>query len=361
MALSLWTLTASSPRHIGAIAEKTEAAGWHGLAVVDSQNLAGDAYVMLALAANATTRLRVGTGVTNGVTRHPAVTASAIATIQALSGGRAELGIGRGDSALAHLGRAPQRVAAFERYLSALQSYLRGESIAFDDLDFHESLAPPVKELGLADTPDDSRIHWISAAGPKVPVEVAATGPRVIGVAARYADRVLLSVGADPERLRWGIDVIRKARSEAGLDPDAIRIGAYVNLACHPDVAVARRLVSGGLATFARFAVMDGKITGQVSTDQREVLENVHRAYDMKHHTEVGSDQTRALTDDFVDQYAIVGPPEHCAARLRDFEALGLDKVLVIGPTAGASREEVKASRDLFQSEVLPAFSTGAS
>ena len=93
----------------------------------NSQNLSGDPYVALAMAATATKRIGLGTGVTNNVTRLAAVTACSIASIQRLSGGRAVLGIGRGGSALAHLGRAPSRLAPFERYLRQLQAYLRGE------------------------------------------------------------------------------------------------------------------------------------------------------------------------------------------------------------------------------------------
>src|SRR5205823_9520220 len=93
-----------------------------GLAVVDSQNLAGDPWVGLALAAHETERLRLGTAVTNPVTRHPAVTAAAAVTLQVASAGRFFLGIGRGDSALAHLGRAPASVATFDRYLAVLRS-----------------------------------------------------------------------------------------------------------------------------------------------------------------------------------------------------------------------------------------------
>src|SRR5207237_1435766 len=152
-----------------------------------SQNLAGDPYVALALAAKATDRLRLGTGVTNPVTRHPAVTAACIASVQGESKGRAQLGIGRGDSALAYLGRAPASVAVFERYLADLQSYLRGDAVAFgDDAD--------LETLGLADAPKESRLSWLGMAQPKVPVAVAATGPRVIEAAARHADRVTFAV-----------------------------------------------------------------------------------------------------------------------------------------------------------------------
>ena len=156
--LSFYALTVASPRRAGNYAERAERAGWDGMAVVDSQNLSGDAYVALTVAALRTERLGLATAVTNPVTRHPAVTASAIASVHALSGGRAVLGIGRGDSSLAHLGRAPASVSIFAKYLKTLQCYLRGESVPFEELAFHERLAPEVATLGLADTAESSRI-----------------------------------------------------------------------------------------------------------------------------------------------------------------------------------------------------------
>ena len=356
MALELYTLGVSSARSIAAQAERAEAAGWHGLAVVDSQNLAGDAWVALSIAASHATKLGLATGVTNPVTRHPAVAAAAAASVQVQSGGRVTLGIGRGDSALAHLGRAPAPVATLDRYLQALQAYLSGKPQDFEALDFHPLSAPPVAELGLADTPDASRLLWIDPALPKVPVDVAATGPRVIATAARHAERVMFALGADPERLRWGIETARSARREAGLDPEGVACGAYVNLVCHPQVEVARRLVSGGLSTFARFAVMHGKPTGPVDDAQREVLAKVHDAYDMKSHTRVGAPQATALTPAFIDRYAVVGPPDTCIARLRELEALGLSRLTLIGPTAGADRDAARVAEKALAAEVLPAF-----
>ena len=134
---------------------------------MNSQNLSGDPYVALAMAATATTRLSLGTGVTNNVTRQPAVTAWSIASIQRLSDGRAVLGIGRGNSALAHLGRAPSRLAPFECHVRQLQAYLRGDAVLFDDIDIATTVAPPMSELELADAPPASRIDWIAAGAPK--------------------------------------------------------------------------------------------------------------------------------------------------------------------------------------------------
>src|SRR5499426_3689864 len=208
MPLEVWTTGAGIPGLAARHAAAAEAAGYDGLALVDSQNLAGDCYVGLALAARETTRLRLATGVTNPVTRHPAATAAAIAAIHAESGGRAVLGIGRGDSALAHLGYAPAPVAVFERTLERIQGYLRGEEVPFEA---DANLAT----LRLADAPKASRLTWLRPDLPKVPVDVAATGPRMIAIGATLAERVTFAVGADPVRLRWAIDVAHEAGCNA--------------------------------------------------------------------------------------------------------------------------------------------------
>ena len=348
--VQLWTTTVASARGSARAAQEIEAAGWDGMLVVDSQNLSGDPYVSLALAAAATT---LGTGVTNSVTRHAAATATAITSVNRVSNGRAVLGIGRGDSALAHLGRAPARLAQFERYLRQLQTYLRGESVGFEEIDIPTDVAPPMSALELHDAPPASRIAWI-AGGAKVPVEVAASGPKVIALAALHAERVMFTLGADVERLAWGIALARQTRQAAGLDPDGIAFGAYVNLGCHGDIAAARGLVRGGLTTFARFSVMHGKANGPVSTGDRAVLEALRSNYDMRAHTRGDSRQAATLTDDFVDRFAIVGPPDRCIERLRSLAALGLDKVAISGGMRGANVDAAVVGRQLVAEHVLP-------
>jgi 5,10-methylenetetrahydromethanopterin reductase len=342
----VWTTGIAWPGVIERAARAAESAGFDGMAVVDSQNLAGDPYVGLALAARETERLRLGTAVTNPVTRHPAATAAAAVTLQVATQGRFVLGIGRGDSALAHLGRAPASVPTFEGYLAVLRAYLHGDEIAFDELDFHEGVAPPVDALGLADAPATSRLHFLPPGLPTVPIEVAATGPRVLAAAARHADRVLLALGADRERVRWGVDTVRAAGGTS--------VGAFVNVIAHPDLAVARELASGGVATFARFSVMHGTVSGPVDAGQRATFAAVHDAYDMIRHTQVGSPQAGTLTPEFIDRFGIVGPSDTCVARLEELAGLGLDKLIVTGPTLGADRDEARAARDRFAAEVLP-------
>ena len=303
--------------------------------------------------AGATRRLLLGTGVTNPYTRHPAATAAAIASVQAESGGRAVLGIGRGDSSLAHLGLAPAPVEAFARYVERVRAYLGGAEVAFDP-PAGDGAPPPVERLGLAGAPTVSRLEWLSPSVPTVPVDVVATGPRVIGVGARMADRLTFAVGADPDRMRWAIATARRARADAGLDADAMSLGAYVNVVAHPDEAVARRLISGGLTSFARFSAMHGTVAGPASEDDRRVLLDVKRSYDMAGHFRHGSPQSAALTDEFVDRFGVAGSPERCVARLRGLLELGLERLVVVGPALGADRQETARAAACFVDDVMP-------
>ena len=123
--VELWTAGIGVPGYAAERARRVEAEGWTGMGIVDSQCLSGDPYVAAALAGAATTTLKLATAVTNTVTRHPAVAATAAGSVHAETGGRFVLGIGRGDSALAYIGLAPAPPAQFERHLERLQGYLR--------------------------------------------------------------------------------------------------------------------------------------------------------------------------------------------------------------------------------------------
>ena len=354
--MELWTQTVASPRGTAKAANAAEAAGWHGLSVVDSQNLSGDCFVALTMAATTTERLLLGTAVGNSVTRAAAVNASAALSVSAVSGGRFVFGIGRGDSALAHLGRGPGRVRHFETHLRHVQAYLRGESVPFEEITFPDDVAPPVDELELASGPGASSIPWVNPDRPKVPVEVAATGPRIIGIAAVQAERVMFALGAAPERIAWGMDVARQARRDAGLDPDGVKFGAYVQCVCNPDLAVARDLIKGAVSIFARFSVMHGTTVGPASEETNDALHKIHDAYDMDGHSKNESAQAATLTPDFIDYFGIVGPPDRCVERLQGLAELGLDKVVVAAQFQMGETAEGVASRELMEAEVLPAF-----
>src|SRR3954454_23054670 len=107
------------------LSRRAEDAGWDGITFTDSQNLVGDPFIAMTLGARATERLQFMTGVTNPATRHPAALATVAATVQEESGGRVLLGLGRGDTALFHLGRKPQPLAEFFARTEELHTYLQ--------------------------------------------------------------------------------------------------------------------------------------------------------------------------------------------------------------------------------------------
>lgn len=323
------------------------------MVVWDAQSSDGDCYVSLAAAAMATTSLKLGTGVTNPVTRHPSVTASAIASLQAISNGRAVLGIGRGDASLAHIGRAPASVETLSRYTQLVQRYLRGDSVAFKELGEFATNAPNLSQLDLGHAPPHSKLEWLGNM-PKVPVEVSATGPRMIAEAAIHADGVMLSVGADLERLRWGIDLVRTTRAKAGLDPNGIPIGAWVNVVAHPDVEIARQLASGWTSVFARFAVMHGKPTGPQTNDSIKSLEHLYNDFDLRDQASSSTAQALGMTQNFIDNYAIVGTADTCVARLRQISELGISKVIAVGFAETASSNNGRYATETFLNQITP-------
>src|SRR5438477_13200084 len=129
------------PEHsIAATIELTqagEAAGFDYAWLFDSHVLWREPYPLLTLMAEHTSRLRLGTCVTNPGTREPSVTASVLATLDELSGGRMDLGIGRGDSARRVLGKPPTTMATLEEAIGVIRALVAGERIEYEGTELH--------------------------------------------------------------------------------------------------------------------------------------------------------------------------------------------------------------------------------
>jgi 5,10-methylenetetrahydromethanopterin reductase len=328
-------MSVPEPSVVVTLAERAVDAGFDGITFTDSQNLCADPFVGIARAAIAVPTLKFATGVTNAYTRHPAALATVAATVQEAAGGRFVLGIGRGDTALFHLGLKPMPVARFSKLVMDLQTYLEGGTI---EIDGHPS-----------------RIQWLERAQQaKVPLDIAASGPKMLELAARVSERVTLAVGADPARITWALDVVRKAAAAAGRAESEISLGAYVNVGCHPDVEVARGLISGGVAAFAHFSAMPGSTGAGLDDASREVVADVGRRYDSNVHLRNSAPQTAALKPEFVDRFAIVGPPHVCADRLMVLHELGIERFVLTGASFGADRDDARVSHQLLTRELLP-------
>jgi 5,10-methylenetetrahydromethanopterin reductase len=332
----IWKATVHSPGTAAKVGVQAELDGFDGLSFGDTQHIAADPYSGLCLVARATQRLKLLVGVTNPVTRHAAVTAASIATVQAESRGRAALGIGRGDSALAHLGLPPASFGETERYVTCVQAYLEGR--------------------GETDG-NTSPLAWISKAGlPKVPVDVAATGPRMISMGARCAERVTVNVGAIPLRVEWALALARQHAEEGRQLLSPLSLGAYLVVAVHPDASVAKDLARGPLAAYAHFSGMTAASAGELDEGDRSVVEAVAADYDLRFHGRKEGRHVAHLDDGFITRFGVVGSPSHCTERLRELGELGLHRLVLVEGLDQSQPEEQRRAHDLLVGEVLPGF-----
>ena len=284
------------------LAKRAEGNGFAYGWMFDSHVLWRDPYPLLTLMGAATTEMRLGTCVTNPATRDITVTASALATLNEVTGGRMDLGIGRGDSARRVMGKKPTTVAYMEECCRIVRSLTGGEAITLDGTEI--------------------QMPW-AANGP-VPIWVAGYGPMALEAAGRVADGIILQL-ADPDIIRWCIGFMRKGAEEAGRDPDSIEVMAAAPAFVAADVAMARDRVRWFPALVSNHVV--DLINKYPKDDLPEALwkyvEN-REGYNYLHHAEVGSDNARFVPDEITDQFAIVGPVSAQRERLEQLREAGV-------------------------------------
>ena len=321
------------PDGIEAHAAAVEEDGWDGMLLTDTQNLSMDVFASMYLAASATSRLEIGTAVTNLITRHPAIMASAFATLHHVSGGRAHLGVGRGDTALELIGIKPPSASRFGALIEELQAYLRGDPFDVDGF--------------------QSRIIWLPHEGEsKVPVDVFGSGPHVIDLGARLGDKLTVTVGAEPERVGWAIRSARESRVAAGLNPETIDIGAFVVVGAGTDQRSLEELVRGNASISAHF---QRDVTSSLSTPDATVVKEVTSRYDNYHHGLEHASQAEVIPADFLSRFCIIGAPAYCAERLCQLVELGLTHLVIVGGSREIEATVRERSDHLVAREVLPA------
>jgi 5,10-methylenetetrahydromethanopterin reductase len=267
-----------------------EQSGFQALGVGDSQSIYPDVYVRLTVAALRTSRMRIGAWVTNPVTRHPAVTYSAIRSVDSISGGRAFLGIGTGFSSLATLGVSPARLDDLEEYVSVVRGLqTHGEA------------------------------RWRGATikaepyGRRIPVYVAATGPKALQLAGRIGDGVIMLNGVTPEVVEDSLAQLRRGAESAGRSVEEIEAWWAVAANLAEDDATALAEMSGTLATFANVAFSSGQ---KAPPEYAEAMQALRAQYEMMKHGSHGPSRQEALVRDlgllpyFAQRFALCGGPD---------------------------------------------------
>lgn len=280
-----------------------EESGFAGVWVGDSPVLWRELHVLLGAAAVRTARVQLGPAVTNPVSRHLSVTASALATLQELSGGRAALGLGLGASAVRTVGAKPARLAELEDAVAAIRRFWAGGG---DGLAYVRGLPP-------------------------IPLHLGASGPRMLELSGRIGDGCLAVVGLRPEQLAAARERIRAGREAAGLSLSGFELTFWVPFAIADDPTGAREDVKAYVARSLRHP-----LPAPLTPVEQEAADQVRAAYSYGEHLAPGAAHARAIPDEIVEDWAVAGTPEDCRRQLARLAGRGAERVGLVPMGAGS-------------------------
>src|ERR671918_219209 len=266
--------------------------GW----TYDSHVLWQESTPTLALAAAATTRIKLGHMVTNPGTREPTVVASTYATLHDIS---------------------------------------NGQKVRWNGT-----------ELELA---------WVRKELPPIEMHVAGYGPRALAVAGRLGDGVIIQL-ADPDIIQWIMDTARAAAEEAGRDPAALKCIVSAPSHISADLAEARdqvrwfpAMVSNHVQDLIDRYGADGSVIPKVLTDYVAA----RKFYDYNEHSRVGAKHGEFVTDEICDRFCVLGTAEQATTKLRELESVGVDQFNIYLMTEGQ-----EATLAAYGQDIIPTFAS---
>ena len=232
-----------------------------------------------------------------------ALPASTLATLNEVSDGRMDLGIGRGDSARRVLGKSPITLANTEEAIRVIRDLVEGRAVTFEGTEL--------------------RLTWTGKW--KLPVWVAGYGPMALAMTGRVADGVILQL-ADPALIRWFVDQVREAATAAGRDPSSISVQAAAPLHVGP-----RELCRERTRWFP--ALVSNHVVDLVNRYPREQLPDSltgyitdRTGYDYHHHAEVGSSNAGFVDDEVTDRFCVLGEVPEVVDKLHILADAGVDQ-----------------------------------
>jgi 5,10-methylenetetrahydromethanopterin reductase len=314
--------------------QSIEAAGFDGAGILDSQMLCRDTFVTLGQAATHTSRMALFPAVTNPFTRDPSVLAGAIQTVEELAPGRVKFVIGTGYTSASTIGRKPATLAEMRACITTVKTLLAGQSA-----DFHG-------------TP--GRLAY--AAGRRIPVIMAASGPKAIELAGEIADGVLLLVGFNRGIIERALEHLERGAARAGRRVHDLEVIWAARTGTAATTAEARRLARpiavhwGILRWGGQWLEPAG-----LRIPKLEIPDAVWKVYPDLSHAEdwdAAIAATAFVPDDVVaqlcDAIGLIGTAEDCAARIVDATKLGVQNLYLMPfQTFTPPDAEVRAFRDV--------------
>lgn len=296
------------PKRTVNLCKMAEQAGFSYAWFFDSHVLWRECYVTMAMCMEHTSKLRFGPCVTNPGVREWSVAASLFATLAVQSGGRFDVGIGRGDSSRRVLGRKPLTVERMVEFGHALKGMVRGEEVHYEWDGESVSVQIPW-------APKD----W------DMPVWFAAYGPKALSAAGQHADGLIIQL-ADPWLVNWFTEQAKSAGTAAGRDMRNYRVMSAAPVWVG-DIHTARvqtrwfpAMVGNHVADLVERYGREGSLIPKRLTDYIEG----RKGYDYRHHAEKDAEHLGFITDDIIDSFGILGPAEAHVEKLKELESIGV-------------------------------------
>ena len=256
------------------LAKEAEDVGFDSVWFPDSQMIWSDCYSTMALAAQATSKVRLGTGVSIPGTRIAPVTAQSIAGINQLAPGRVFLGLGTGNTAMRVMGMKPMLLKDFEEYLRVLKALLKGEEVDFTFNGVTKSIQFLHQDLGFYNLEDT------------VPVYVAANGPKALRLAGKYGDGLISAAAEKPEEVAFSLGMVQEGADSIGRTlPDTYR----------------KMCISNALVLEAGEKLTDDRVIDQVGAWTNNILHFVYEIYALGGDEEMVPEYMRGIWDEYHD------------------------------------------------------------
>jgi probable F420-dependent oxidoreductase len=322
-----------SVERVVSLAKQAERSGFQYGWMFDSHVIWKEPYPLLTLMATNTRKMRLGTCVTNPAVRDVTVTSSLFATLNLISGGRMELGIGRGDSSRRVLGKKPTTLAHLEEAVRQFRELTAGREIEYDGR--------------------PARLSWATGGVPRV--WIAGYGPKALQLAGKIADGVILQL-ADPDLVEWCLGFVREGAKEAGRDPSRIEVMSAAAVWVSSDVKRGREQVRWFPALVSNHVI--DLVNRYKPEELPPALTSYVRnrgGYDYLHHCEVGSSNAEFVTDEVVDRFCVLGTAEEHRKKL---EALGRAGVTQFNIYLMSGEEE--KTLEAYERDILPYFAQKA-
>ncbi|HII79014.1 MAG TPA: 5,10-methylenetetrahydromethanopterin reductase [Methanosarcina sp.] len=299
-------------------AKLSEQQGFDHVWITDHYNNR-DVYSTLTVLALNTNSIKIGSGVTNSYTRNPAITASSIASIAEISGGRAVLGLGPGDKATFDaMGISWNKpLATTKEAIHAIRDFIDGKKVSMD--------GEMIKFGGAK----------LAFKAGKVPIYMGAQGPKMLELAGEIADGVLINA-SHPKDFEVAVEQIRKGAVKAGRDPSEVDVAAYACFSIDKDPAKAvnaAKVVVAFIVAGSPDLVLERH--GIPVEAKKQIGDAIAKG-------DFGSLMGGLVTPKMIEAFAICGTPDDCMKRIKELEAIGVTQVVAGSPIGPAKEKAIK-------------------